>query len=205
MRNDHIPMANLKDADQSKALLPGHLAECCEIAAGSEFCCRFKDLTRREQQRSILRARVGYRRSAHSNCIPDLTNAFVKYMASEPYNEHDPTCSWPDIHISAWKAELTSMSRDCQSSTEAHRLLVEAYNEAALSERTYLKIYLKTLNWEVLSHCDIAPSDYQLFRSMARALSEQRFTSYEDTKNWVDSWITSKDKEFLRLGIQTLP
>ncbi|GBP21790.1 hypothetical protein EVAR_10969_1 [Eumeta japonica] len=26
--------------------------------------------------------------------------------------------------------------------------------------------------------------------------SEQRFTSYEDTKNWVDSWIASKDKEF---------
>ncbi|GBP67318.1 Mariner Mos1 transposase [Eumeta japonica] len=44
-----------------------------------------------------------------------------------------------------------------------------------------------------------------LFRAMAHALSEQRFTSYEDTKRWVDSWIASKHKEFFRLEIQTLP
>ncbi|GBP05810.1 Mariner Mos1 transposase [Eumeta japonica] len=50
-----------------------------------------------------------------------------------------------------------------------------------------VKNYLKTLDWEVLPHppysTDIAPSDYHLFLSMAHALSEQRFTSYEDTKN----------------------
>ncbi|GBP83919.1 Mariner Mos1 transposase [Eumeta japonica] len=46
--------------------------------------------------------------------------------------------------------------------------------------------YWKTLDWKVLPHPpyspDIAPCDYHLFRSMAHALSEQRFTSYEDTK-----------------------
>ncbi|GBP08304.1 Mariner Mos1 transposase [Eumeta japonica] len=72
-----------------------------------------------------------------------------------------------------------------------------------------VKNYLKTLDWEVLPHPpyspDIASSDYHLFRSMAYALSEQQFTSYEDTKNWVDSWIASKDEEFVRLGIRTLP
>ncbi|GBP08150.1 Mariner Mos1 transposase [Eumeta japonica] len=52
---------------------------------------------------------------------------------------------------------------------------------------------------------DIAPSNYHLFRSMAHALSEQRFTSHEDTKNWVDLWITSKDKKFFRLEIRTQP
>ncbi|GBP85704.1 Mariner Mos1 transposase [Eumeta japonica] len=72
-----------------------------------------------------------------------------------------------------------------------------------------VKKYLKILDWEVLPHppysSDIAPSDYHLFRSMAHALSEQRFTSCEGTKNWVDSWIASKDKEFFRLGIRALP
>ena len=72
-----------------------------------------------------------------------------------------------------------------------------------------VKTYLETLNWEVLSHPpyspDIAPSDYYLFRSMAHGLSEQHFTSYEDTKNWVDSWIASKDEAFFRRGIRMLP
>ncbi|GBP22269.1 Mariner Mos1 transposase [Eumeta japonica] len=40
---------------------------------------------------------------------------------------------------------------------------------------------------------------------MAHVLLEQRFTSYEDTKIWVDWWIVSKDKEFFRVGIRTLP
>ncbi|GBP87168.1 Mariner Mos1 transposase [Eumeta japonica] len=61
-----------------------------------------------------------------------------------------------------------------------------------------VKKYLKALDWEVVPHPpyspDIAPSDYNLFRSLAHALSEQRFTSYEDTKPRVDSWIASKDK-----------
>ncbi|GBP03937.1 RNA helicase aquarius [Eumeta japonica] len=43
------------------------------------------------------------------------------------------------------------------------------------------------------------------WQAMAHALLEQRFISYEDTKNWVDSWIASKDKEFFRLGIRMLP
>ncbi|GBP69589.1 Mariner Mos1 transposase [Eumeta japonica] len=61
-----------------------------------------------------------------------------------------------------------------------------------------VKKYLKTFYWEVLPHPpyspDITPSNYHLFRAMAHALSDQRLTSYEDTKNWVDSWIASKDK-----------
>jgi len=59
-----------------------------------------------------------------------------------------------------------------------------------------VKTYLETLKWEVLPHPsyspDIAPSDYHLFRSMTHGLSEQHFTSYEDTKNCIDDWIASK-------------
>ena len=64
-----------------------------------------------------------------------------------------------------------------------------------------VKTNLDTLEWEVLPHPpyspDTAPCNIHLFRSMTHGLSEQPFTSYENTKNWVDSWITSKYKGFL--------
>ncbi|EFN79149.1 Histone-lysine N-methyltransferase SETMAR, partial [Harpegnathos saltator] len=74
-----------------------------------------------------------------------------------------------------------------------------------------VKTYLETLNLEVLPYppysLDIASSDYHLFLSVAYGLSKQRFMmcSYEDTKNWVDSWVASKNEEFFRRGIRMLP
>ena len=68
-----------------------------------------------------------------------------------------------------------------------------------------IKTYLK---WEVLPHPpyspDVASSDYHLFRSMAHGLANQHFRSYEEVKNWNDS-IVSKDDQFFRRGIRTLP
>ena len=59
----------------------------------------------------------------------------------------------------------------------------------------------EALNWDVLPHPpyspDIAPSDYHLFRSTAHGLAEEHFTSYEDAKNRVDSWIASTDENIL--------
>ncbi|KAG5317885.1 MOS1T transposase, partial [Pseudoatta argentina] len=72
-----------------------------------------------------------------------------------------------------------------------------------------IKTYLETLKWEVLPHPpyspDVAPSDYHLFRSIAYGLADQHFRSYEEVKNWIDSWIASKDDQFFRRGIRTLP
>ncbi|KAG5315313.1 MOS1T transposase, partial [Pseudoatta argentina] len=72
-----------------------------------------------------------------------------------------------------------------------------------------VKTYLETLKWKVLPHPlyspDIAPSDYHLFRSLAHSLCEQKFTSYEDCTKWFDSWISSKDEQFFRRGIHSLP
>ena len=56
-----------------------------------------------------------------------------------------------------------------------------------------VKETLKALNWNVL-----------LYPPMAYGLSEQHFT-YEETKNWVDSWIASKDEEFFKRGMRMLP
>jgi len=52
---------------------------------------------------------------------------------------------------------------------------------------------------------DITPPDYHLLRSMIHNLCEQKFSSYEESKNWVDSWIASKDADFFRCGIRMLP
>ena len=52
-----------------------------------------------------------------------------------------------------------------------------------------VKTYLEALKWAVLSHLpyspDIAPSDFHLFRSLTHGLSEQHYTSYENTKKVV--------------------
>ncbi|GBP86641.1 Mariner Mos1 transposase [Eumeta japonica] len=68
-----------------------------------------------------------------------------------------------------------------------HDKIILLHDNARPHVAVSVKNYLKTLDWEVLPHPpyspDIVPSDYHLFLSMAHALSEQRFTSYEDTKN----------------------
>ena len=49
-----------------------------------------------------------------------------------------------------------------------------------------VKIYLETIQWEVLPHPPyspgIAPTDLHLFRSMGHGLADQRFHSYEEAK-----------------------
>jgi len=90
-----------------------------------------------------------------------------------------------------------------------HDKVVFQHDNARPHVARTVKETLEALNWDVLPHPpyspDIAPSDYHLFRSMTHALAEQRFTSYEDTKKWVDSWIASKDESFFRRGIHMLP
>ena len=73
------------------------------------------------------------------------------------------------------------------------------------------KLVKETLEarWEVLPHAvyslDCAPSDYHLFRSMAHALAEEHFNSYEDVEKWISEWTASKNESFFRRGIRLLP
>ncbi|GFX06543.1 transposable element Tc1 transposase [Trichonephila clavipes] len=63
--------------------------------------------------------------------------------------------------------------------------------------------YLETLNWEILLlppySPDIAVSDYRWY--IAFFCSK----SYEDIKNWLDSWISSKEEALFRYGTHMLP
>jgi len=70
-----------------------------------------------------------------------------------------------------------------------------------------VKETIEAFGWGILSHAayspDLAPSDYHLFASMGYALAQQRFTSYEDVRKWLDEWFGSKEQQFFWRGIQT--
>ena len=92
--------------------------------------------------------------------------------------------------------------------SERHEKVILLHDNTRPHVAKSVKTYLETLKREVLPHPpyspDIAPSEYHLFRSMADSVCEQKFTSYEDCKKWVDSWISSIDEEFFRRGIRSL-
>ena len=112
-----------------------------------------------------------------------------------------------------YRLQLMRLSRALREKrpqyAERHDKVILQHDNARPHVAQVVKTYLETLNWEILPHPpyspDIAPSDYHLFRSMTHGLAEQRFHSYEDTKEWVDWWIKSKDVTFYTCGIRMLP
>ena len=112
-----------------------------------------------------------------------------------------------------YRTQLMRLSRALKDKrpqyNEKHDKVILQHDNARSHVAKIVKTYLETLKWEVLPHppysLDVAPSDYHLFRSMAYRLADQHFRSYEEVKNWIDSWIASKDDPFFRRGIRTLP
>lgn len=92
---------------------------------------------------------------------------------------------------------------------QRHEKVMLQHDNARLHISKPVKSYLKTLKWEVLPLLsyspDIALSEYYLFRSMARGLSNQQFHSYDEISKCLDLWIVSKDEYFCRDGIRALP
>ena len=118
----------------------------------------------------------------------------------------------PTETITGDRTQLMRLSRALKDKrpqyNERHDKVILQHDNARSHVAKVIKTYLETLKWEVLSHPpyspDVASSDYHLFRSMAHDLADQHFRSYEEVKNWIDSWIASKDDQFFR-GIRTLP
>lgn len=92
---------------------------------------------------------------------------------------------------------------------ERHEKVILLHDNARPHIAKTVKQKLEQLKWDVLPHPpyspDLAPSDYHLFRSMQHGLAAQKFSSVDDIKKWLDSWIASKDEQFFRHGIRMLP
>jgi len=112
-----------------------------------------------------------------------------------------------------YRLQLMRLSRALKEKrpewSKRHDKIILLHDNARPHLAKPVQTYLQTLKWEVLAHPpyspDIASSDYHLFRSMAHGLFAEKFTSYEECKNWIDSWIASKDEAFFRRGIHLLP
>ena len=112
-----------------------------------------------------------------------------------------------------YRQQLLQLSRSLKEKrseyAERHDKVILQHDNARAHAAKVVKDTLEALSWDVLLHPpyspDIAPSDYHLFRSMAHDLADQHFTSYEETKNWVDLWLSGKNEEFYRRGIRELP
>ncbi|EFO98009.1 hypothetical protein CRE_15746 [Caenorhabditis remanei] len=71
------------------------------------------------------------------------------------------------------------------------------------------KSLLATFHWTVLAHPpyspDLAPSDYHLFSDMHRSLEGQDFKTKSEVEKWLKKYFDSKQPEFWRKGIESLP
>ena len=72
-----------------------------------------------------------------------------------------------------------------------------------------VKETVATFGWEILPHAayspDLAPSDFHLFASMGHTLADQRFTSYDNVRKWLDDWFAAQEEQFSWSGIYKLP
>jgi histone-lysine N-methyltransferase SETMAR len=67
---------------------------------------------------------------------------------------------------------------------------------------------IKELKWKILDHPpyspDLAPSDYQLFRSLQNHLNNKKFKRFEEVNDAVLTYFESKPRSFYKAGIEKL-
>ena len=83
------------------------------------------------------------------------------------------------------------------------------YDNAPSHTAKRVKETIETFSWEILAHAAYSPdmtlSDYHFFASLGHALAEQRFTSYENVREWLDDWFDLREEQFYWRGIHHLP
>jgi len=72
------------------------------------------------------------------------------------------------------------------------------FHDNALSHTAKLvKKMIEVFGWEILSHVAYSPdlAPITTYCMMGHALAQQRFTSYEDVRKWLDDWFGSKEQQ----------
>jgi len=68
---------------------------------------------------------------------------------------------------------------------------------------------LAKLRWQVMAHPayspDLSPTDYKLFRELARFLKEKRFNDYDEVGTEVNDFFRALPASFFEEGIMDLP
>lgn len=116
------------------------------------------------------------------------------------------------VNTERYRQQMIDLNQAVQEKRPGYRRrqhkMILLHDNAPSHKAQPVKDKITEFGWEILSHAayspDLAPSDYHLFASMGHALAEQRFTSYENLRKWLDEWFAKKEDFFWR-GIHKLP
>ena len=105
------------------------------------------------------------------------------------------------VNTNRYQQQMIDLNRALQDKRPDYRSrqhkIIFLHDNAPSHTAKRVKETIETFSWEILAHAayssDVAPSDYNLFASLGHALAEQRFTSYENVRKWLDNWFDLKD------------
>jgi histone-lysine N-methyltransferase SETMAR len=67
---------------------------------------------------------------------------------------------------------------------------------------------IKELNWKILDHppysTDLAPSEYNLFRSLQNHLNNKKIQRFEEVNDAILAYFESKPRNFYKAGTENL-
>ena len=100
------------------------------------------------------------------------------------------------VNTNRYKQQMINLNRALQEKRPDYRRrqhkVIFVHDNAPSHTAKRVNETIETFSWEILAHVayspDLAPSDYHLFASLGHALAEQRFTSYENVREWLDNW-----------------
>ena len=116
------------------------------------------------------------------------------------------------VNTNRYQEKMIDLNRALQEKRSDYRRrqhkVIFLHDNAPSNTAKRVKETIETFSWEILAYAayspDLAPSDYHLFASLGHAVAEQRFTSYENVREWLDNWFDLKDEQFYWRGIHHL-